>query len=71
MKKNYEFIRSKELKFFLKQLQEQYGAIPEMLRQKVFVKRKEKILLSPLMDKNYLRQQVRYLSHSVNSGSPV
>ena len=45
MKANYSFIPSRELKHFFKQIENQYGTVPEEFKKLAFVRGKEKVYL--------------------------
>lgn len=45
MKENYDYIPSRELKHFFKQIEEQYGKVPEIFQKLAFIRGKERIYL--------------------------
>jgi NOL1/NOP2/fmu family ribosome biogenesis protein len=57
MKDNYQYMASRELKVFFKQISEQYGKVPASFKEHAFVKGKEKIyMISRDVDKIDLSQ---------------
>lgn len=45
MKKNYTILGSREIKVFFKELEKQFGKIPENFKELVFIKGKEKVYI--------------------------
>jgi len=41
MKENYDYIPSRELKHFFKQIEEQYGKVPEIFQKLAFIRAKK------------------------------